>query len=131
MMAKNKTIKNRGSKTCGYGSKKKHRGAGSRGGVGNAGKEDHKRLMFRKKGIEMGARGFKTMKDRHLKAEVRSINLGDLERLAGDKKEIILAEFGYDKVLGRGTLKRPLKVIAKSFSGRAQEKIEAAGGKVE
>lgn len=130
MMKVKKKVKQRGHKTHGWGSKKKHRGGGSRGGRGKAGIEDHRRLMFRKKGIELGSRGFKTMKDRKLKAKIRNINLRELERLAGDRKEIILREFGYDKVTGRGSLSRPIRVIAKSFSARAQEKIEEAKGKV-
>jgi large subunit ribosomal protein L15 len=128
-MARKKKVRQRGHKTHGWGSKKKHRGAGSRGGRGRAGIEDHKRLMLRKKGIEMGSKGFKTMKERKLREKDRNVNLREVERLAGDRKEIILREFGYDKVTGKGSLSRPLKVVAKSFSARAQEKIEGAKGK--
>lgn len=124
-----KKVKQRGHRTYGWGSEKKHRGAGSRGGRGRAGIEDHKRLMLKKKGIEMGSRGFRTMRDKKLKARVRNINLREVEKLAGDRKEIILKEFGYDKVTGKGKISRPLRVIAKSFSARAQEKIESAKGK--
>jgi large subunit ribosomal protein L15 len=35
-----------------------------------------------------------------------------------------------DKVLGKGRVTKPLIVTARSFSKRAQEKIESAGGKV-
>jgi large subunit ribosomal protein L15 len=128
-MTRKKKVRQRGHKTHGWGSKKKHRGGGSRGGRGRAGIEDHKRLMLRKKGIELGSRGFKTMKDRKLKVKARCVNVGDVERLAGDRKEIIIREFGYDKVTGKGSLSRPIRVIAKSFSARAQEKIEEAKGK--
>ena len=51
-----------------------------------------------------------------------------LHSLAQGKKEIILREHGYDKVLGNGEIRAPIKVIAKSFSARAAEKIEAAKG---
>lgn len=34
-----------------------------------------------------------------------------------------------DKVLGKGRLSKPLIVTARSFSKRAQEKLELAGGK--
>jgi large subunit ribosomal protein L15 len=34
-----------------------------------------------------------------------------------------------DKVLGKGCVTKPLIVTAKSFSKRAQEKLESAGGK--
>jgi len=128
-MTGKKKVKQRGHRTHGWGSEKKHRGAGSRGGRGRAGIEDHRRLMFKKQGIEMGSKGFKTMKDKNLKAKIKNVNLMEVERLAGDRKEIIVKEFGYDKVTGKGNLTRPLKVIAKTFSARAQEKIEAAKGK--
>lgn len=127
-MASKKTNKRRGSMTHGWGSKKKHRGAGSRGGRGNAGIEGHKRLMLKMRGIEIGSRGFATMKEKGLKKELKNVNIGELEKLAGEKKEVIIREFGYEKVTGKGSLSRPLKVIAKSFSERAQEKIEQAKG---
>ena len=123
------TNKKRGSMTHGWGSKKKHRGAGSRGGVGRAGITKHKKVFFGKKGIQVGARGYTTMKQKKLKPSVRSINLRDLERLAPGKKEIILKEYGYDKVIGTGSIKSPIKVIAKGFSEKAARKIEAAKGK--
>jgi large subunit ribosomal protein L15 len=128
-MTRKKIVRQRGGKTHGWGSKKKHRGAGSRGGRGRAGITKHKKLYFKKRGIQVGAKGHTTMKQKGLKAEIRSINIRDLEKLAQGKKEIILKEFGYDKVIGTGTMERPIKVIAKSFSARAAEKIEAAKGK--
>ncbi len=123
-----KSNKSRGSRTQGYGSSKKHRGAGSRGGVGRAGITKHMKLHFKKKGIQVGSRGHKTMRQRKLKPVVKSVNLRDLERLAAGRNEIILREFGYDKVLGTGEIRTPLRVIAGSFSARAAEKIEAAKG---
>jgi len=123
-----KTNKLRGSKTHGWGSKKKHRGAGSRGGVGRAGITKHMKLHFKKKGIQVGKRGHTSMRKKGLRARIKSINLRGLEKLAEGKKEIILREFGYDKVIGTGNISTPLRVIAKSFSARAIEKIEAAKG---
>jgi large subunit ribosomal protein L15 len=123
-----KIVKQRGSKTHGWGSKNKHRGAGSRGGRGRAGIEKHKKLYFKKRGIELGSRGHTSMRQKKLRKEVKSINLRDLEKLVPGKKEIILREFGYDKVTGAGDIRTPLRVIAKSFSARAVEKIEAAKG---
>jgi len=55
-----KNVKQRGSKTHGYGSMKKHRGAGSRGGRGNAGsgkRGDVKKPSFRHEGRN-GRHGF-------------------------------------------------------------------------
>ncbi|MCK4714574.1 MAG: uL15 family ribosomal protein [Candidatus Aenigmarchaeota archaeon] len=128
MVTKGKKNKQRGSMTHGWGSKKKHRGAGSRGGVGRAGITKHMRLHFKKKGIQVGARGHKSMRQKGLRKRVRSVNLRDLHKLAEGNKEIILREFGYDKVIGTGELRAPLRVIAKGFSAKAMEKIESAKG---
>ena len=127
-MASKKVSRQRGNKTHGWGSKKKHRGAGSRGGRGRAGITKHKKLFFKKRGISVGARGHTSMRKKGLKKEVKAISLRDLQRLSAGKKEIILREHGYDKVLGNGEIRAPIKVIAKSFSARAAEKIEAAKG---
>ena len=127
-MATKKVNRMRGQKTHGWGSKKKHRGAGSRGGVGRAGITKHMKLHFKKKGIQVGARGYKSLAQRNIKKSTKSISLRDLMKLADGKKEVILKEHGYDKVLGNGEVTGPVKVIAKSFSKRAIEKIEAAKG---
>lgn len=125
-----KVIKLRGSKTHGYGSKKKHRGAGSRGGRGYAGSKKHKKTWIRKYEPEhIGKRGFKSLRQRGLKKAVRTVNIGELERLAEGKKELDLSKLGYDKVLGSGQLKKALNVKASSFSKRAEEKIKKAKGK--
>lgn len=127
-MGKKTTRKMRGKKTFGYGSKKKHRGSGSRGGRGMAGSFGHKKLMVLKENPEhFGKRGFK----RRNAKETKAINLRDLENLAKrlGKNKLNLAELGYDKVLGTGSLSVPLEVEAKLFSAGAKEKIEKAGGK--
>jgi large subunit ribosomal protein L15 len=123
-----KVHKQRGGRTHGWGSKKKHRGKGSRGGKGRAGITKHKKLFFKKRGIQVGKSGHKSLRQRGLKPAKRSINLRDIGKLAQGKKEIILKEHGYDKVTGAGTISSPIKVIAGSFSAIAQKKIEAAGG---
>ena len=105
---------------------KKWRGKGHRGGKGLSGSKKHRKSwILRYKKDHLGKRGFipKTSKS------VKSVNLRDLENLAGEKKEIVLADFGYDKVLGSGKLTKKLNVKAKSFSRQAKEKIEKAGGK--
>lgn len=127
-MGKKKTKKMRGKKTFGYGSKKKHRGGGSRGGRGMAGSFGHKRLKILKENPEhFGKRGFK----RKNKKEVKAINLMELEKIASKlgKNKINVSELGYDKVLGKGRLTQPLEIEAKMFSEKAKVKIEEAGGK--
>jgi len=126
-----KIRKKRGSRTCGYGITKKHRGAGSRGGRGNAGMLKHKKTwMLKYDPDHFGRKGFKVP----VKAQniVNAITLRDLDILARklNKTEIDVSEFGYDKVLSKGVLTQPLTVKAKKFVERAKKKIENSGGKV-
>lgn len=131
MRKRKKVIKMRGSKTHGYGSKKKHRGAGSRGGRGYAGSKKHKKTWIKKyEPGHIGKRGFKSLRQRGLKKAIRAVNVGDLEKLAEGKKEIDLSKQGYDKVIGSGQLKKALTVKAAQFSKKAEEKIKKAKGKI-
>jgi len=126
MMASKKVSRQRGHRTYGYGSPKKHRGKGSRGGTGMAGSEGHRKTFLLKYRPGYGGkRGFKCKTGKKLK----SINLRNLEKMAGSGKKIDLKAMGYDKVLGTGEIKAPLEVKADFFSANAKEKIEKAGGK--
>lgn len=127
-MGKKRTRKMRGKKTFGYGSKKKHRGAGSRGGRGMAGSFDHKRIKIIKSNPERyGKKGFKRKQSNTFK----TINLKQIDSLSIKlgKKNINLSELGYEKVLGTGKITRSLEIVALSFSESARAKIEEAGGK--
>ena len=83
----------------------------------------------------MPKRGFTNI----FKKQFALINLERLEKLEGDTfNPERLVELGAIrpapdgvKVLGEGTLSRPLTVAAHRFSKSAAEKIAAAGGKVE
>ncbi|MBU5678323.1 MAG: uL15 family ribosomal protein [Candidatus Aenigmatarchaeota archaeon] len=142
-----KTRKMRGSKTHGYGSKKKHRGKGSKGGKGYAGSHKHKWIKIIKEEPEhFGKHGFTSIRGK----ESKTINIKDLERLIKDfregkidikndeikeddeKIEINLTKLGYDKLLGKGKLnfEKPIIIIVKSFSQQAKQKIESANGKI-
>ncbi|MBI88310.1 MAG: 50S ribosomal protein L15 [Euryarchaeota archaeon] len=109
--------------------KKAGRGAGKRGGRGNAGLNKHK-VMTRLKYMpgHWGMHGF----NRHpgLRVVNASINLGQVAEMA-DGDSINLTEIGYDKLLGRGSISRPLNIIVREASSKAIEKVESAGGKVE
>ncbi len=121
-----KVVKERGNRTHGYGSQKKHRGKGSRGGAGMAGGEKHRKTFLLKYMPKyMGKKGFKSK----TKKKLRAINLRELVKFAGSDKKIDLAAMGYDRVLGSGEMKTPLEVKADHFSATAREKIEKAGGK--
>lgn len=126
MMASKKVSRMRGRRTQGYGSPKKHRGAGSRGGVGMAGSEKHMKTYLLKKEPDYGKKkGFKSKTGRKMKA----VNLRDLQKMAGSSKKIDAKAMGYDKVLGTGEVGAKLEVKADYFSASAKRKIEEAGGK--
>ena len=126
-----KIRKRRGSRTCGYGMSKKHRGGGSRGGRGRSGMMKQKKTwMVKNEPDHFGRHGFKVpVKARNI---VRAINLRDLDILARKHKktEIDISEFGYDKILSTGKLTQPLTIKAKKIVERARKKIEESGGKV-
>lgn len=122
-MPKSKVKKFRGSRTCGGGTHKNRRGAGSRGGTGNAGGCKHHFVLDMMRGRVMGKHGF----FKHNAKEVDAINVGDLDSMASEDGRI---DLGMMKVLGRGKLSRPVAVTAKAFSAAARAKIEEAGGEV-
>ncbi len=128
-MGKRKKIeKNRGRRECNKGTLKKWRGKGQRGGRGFAGSKKHRKswiLRYAPKHIGK-PKGFVPKN----KKEIRAVNVGEIEALAEKgKKEIDIGKLGYDKVIGKGRISKPLTVKADTFSRKAQEKIEGAGGK--
>jgi large subunit ribosomal protein L15 len=124
-----KSISMRGSRTHGYGSHKKHRGAGSRGGRGMAGvKRQKKTWILRHRPGHLGKRGFKSLRQRNLVPGERAVNVRDLPRLAAGGKELDLSKLGYSKVLGAGSLDIALTVKAGYFTESAKHKIEQAKG---
>ena len=172
-MPKKKVKKIRGSRTCGGGSHKKRRGAGHRGGRGNAGVHKHKYIKFiklAKEGLyEFGKRGFtrpfsvrkdylaeKAVKEtlRALKDEGKlddytykflysrsELNVGDLDEIIDklvelglaekdDKYKVDLTVLGYSKLLGSGSVSKPIEVRVFEATEKAVSKIEAAGGSV-
>lgn len=122
-----RTNKFRGSRYHGRG-KKAGRGAGKRGGRGNAGINKH-RLMTRLKYMpgHLGMFGF----NRHpsLRSVNVSINVQEVQNLT-DGDSIDLGEAGYDKLLGKGRIDRAVHITVAEASARAIEKVEAAGGSV-
>ncbi|MBR9679637.1 MAG: 50S ribosomal protein L15 [Candidatus Altiarchaeota archaeon] len=130
------TIRGRGTRTHGHG--KTWRGKGKRGGKGWAGVEDHRKVSAIKGGKlltggsrkgkigHMGKYGFNRG---GLKSSANSINVSQLERLT-DKTEIDLTELGFDKLLGSGKLGKKMKIKVRAWSKRAEEKVNAVGGKL-
>ena len=120
----------RGSHTHGWGAKKKHRGAGSRGGRGQAGMLKHKKSwMLKNDPHHFGGRGFKIPME--VRNNEKAITIKDVDVLARSlrKTEIDVSEYGYDKVLSNGKLTQPLTIKAKKIVDKAKKKIEEAGGK--
>ena len=141
MVKRDKRSRLRGHRGGGWGSRKKHRSSGSRGGFGMAGtgkKAAQKRTLILKyfPGY-FGKRGFHSLKSEERK-EAKIINLGDIVLKLANFKKRGIAKAGPDgmeldlagyKVLSEGNLKEKLIIKADSFSGKAKQKIEAAGGK--
>ena len=129
------------TRTMGWGRVGQHRKSGSRGGFGAVGFHKHKWIWVLKYAPNWyGKHGF--VSPHQLKREIKTINVGELNELAlhlisrnmvvkeGSLIVINTVEMGYDKVLGEGRVTLPLKVIAKSVSEKAREKIEKQGGVV-
>ena len=130
----------RGSKTHGWGAKKKHRGAGHRGGRGRAGsgkKGDAKKPSYWNDPKWMGKYGFKK---KNIKEIIKPINVQDIEEKLDSwqkndliKKEqdiytIDLNKIGYNKLLSKGSVTKKLNLTIKYASEKAVEKIKKAGG---
>jgi large subunit ribosomal protein L15 len=106
------------------------RGAGKRGGRGNAGMNKH-RVMTRIKYMlgHWGMHGFN--RDPSLRTVHVTCNVSDLEEMANGKDSVDLTEMGIDKLLGSGRINTAISVTVGEWSAKAAEKISAAGGSIE
>jgi large subunit ribosomal protein L15 len=129
-----KTRKMRGSRTHGYGRIGQHRDAGSKGQrkVGR-----HKHLWSYVTTHEpdyFGKHGFTSPQS--LKSKENIINISKLDELSQKFSEekgatqVDLTSLGFTKLLGTGTITKPLIVNVASCSKIAAEKIKKAGGQV-
>ncbi|PSQ21108.1 50S ribosomal protein L15 [Halobacteriales archaeon QS_9_67_15] len=139
-----KKKRQRGSRTHGGGSHKNRRGAGHRGGRGNAGSrkhEMHNHGPWDKHGFERPD----AVQDEVAEVDVRTLD-EDAALLAADgvadadgdgyridARDVV--EDGHEvdavKVLGGGQVRNELHLVADAFSDAAEEKVEAAGGSTE
>jgi len=109
--------------------KKGGRGAGLRGGRGNAGLNKHKFMhMVKYMPDHFGRYGFK--RPRSVVKKDKTINVGQLGEKFPGKKVINLTEEGFDKLLGGGDITTGLKITVNSASEKAIEKIKEKGGEV-
>ncbi|MGB9636335.1 MAG: uL15m family ribosomal protein [Thermoplasmata archaeon] len=135
-----RTYKFRGQRTHGRGYKS-GRGAGIRGGKGNAGLHKHKFMAMNKyRPFHFGRHGFKRPPE--VSEELNVINLQEIEEnferwlAEGKIKEeegiylINLRELGIDKLLGKGRITRKCKIIVDMRSENAAEKVREIGGEV-
>ncbi len=133
-----RTRRLRGSRTHGWGRSGQHRGSGSQGGHGNAGWKRHKWSSVIRYGIQVQEKGFTPPNQKYS----RAINIGDLNQQldnytfrgfvkeSDSKTEVNLPSAGYTKLLSRGTVNKPLRILVYHASERAAEKITAAGGEI-
>jgi len=116
----------RGSHTHGWGAKKKHRGAGSRGGRGNAGsgkRGDAKKPRYWNDMSYYKSKGFVS-----LRSKLKSINIKNLNKFK--ETSIDLTKAGFDKLLSNGVVDKKYNIIVSYASESAIKKIEDAGGSV-
>jgi large subunit ribosomal protein L15 len=134
---KSKVKKLRGSRTHKWGHKKRHRKSGSRGGFGKAGsgkRAQHKKMYYSQLsgGQYLGKSGFHSIR----KKKVKTINLDYLNKnfdnLAVKEKDVFVLDCSKFKVLGNGNLKinKKIKIICKSISKKAEDKIKKIGGEL-
>ena len=135
-----KNSRQRASHTHGWGSMKKHRGSGHKGGAGMAG--TGKRADSKKPSIwklpYFGKKGFHT----HGKTIIKAANISFIEehmpaliRENAAKEEngkylIDLRKKGYTKLLGKGKATKKMVIKVASASASAIETIKEAGGEV-
>jgi len=109
--------------------KKGGRGAGLRGGRGNAGLHKHKYLhMLKYMPDHFGVHGFK--RPQNVIKRNKTINIGELEEKFPGKNSIDLEKEGFDKLLGSGIVNIKLKIKVNSASEKAIEKIKEKGGEI-
>lgn len=136
---KKKSRSKRGSRTHGGGSAKKRRHSGNKGGKGLAGSHKHGWMKINRESPQhFGKYGFK--RPSQIQKEVNVANVGEIDEYAdelleeglaekeGDEIVIDVSDLEIDKVLGGGQVTRPMKIIAKEFSGKAKKKLEESGG---
>jgi large subunit ribosomal protein L15 len=136
---KKKNVNQRAKTTHGWGSKKKHRGAGNRGGRGNSGSgkrgdakncsygpEHFGKSGFKKKNKEV----IKTITLQYLQQKADALVTKGFAEKKGETYSIHLAKLKGNKLLAKGTLTKKLEVTTQYASQGAIACVEKAGGKV-
>lgn len=140
---RSKNSRQRGSHTHGWGAKKKHRGAGNRGGRGNS--STGARCDARKPSVwnqpdYFGKKGFKkknvaihhcTITLKTLEESAKRWETENKAKTSGGVTAVNLSEMGYTKLLGTGQATRKWKITINHAVPGAIEKIKEAGGSIE
>lgn len=131
-----KSRKLRGSRTMGWGIKGQHRDRGSQSGR-QVGMHKHKWSWTVKYGKSWyGKHGFINPTSKKVSAiSLRVLNelllAGKLSVEEKDGKKIVdLTKYGYQKLLGSGTLSFPISVVVNKCTEKAKEKVSKIGGEV-
>lgn len=136
---RSKFSKQRGTHTHGWGSKKKHRGAGNRGGRGNAGsgkRGDAKKpcnwteRYFGKYGFTKVKKIFNPINIRIIEDNIESFIAQGKAKKEGEFYLMDIADIKCNKLLASGNATKKIKITAEYASKAAIEKIKAAGGEV-
>lgn len=136
-----KNTRQRGSHTHGWGSKKKHRGAGNRGGRGMAGSGKRadtikpslwKERYFGKHGfIKKGIiKKIKPMNIVYIEENLDKLLESKMISKEEDRYVIDILKLGYNKLLGNGRVTKKYKIKTEYASKNITEKIKKAGGEV-
>ena len=140
MISDRKGRKLRGTRTHGRGMKA-GRGAGKRGGRGNAGLHKHRYMQILKWDRDHFGRSGFTRPQSMVSSKI-TMNVAQVQALApgwvseglaeakGDGFTVDLEALGIDKLLGSGPITVPLTISVDTASSRAIAKVEAAGGSV-
>jgi len=126
--------KQRGSRTHGYGQIGQHRHSGKQGGHGNAGLHKHKWSWLILNDPDHFRRD--PFKPPSWHKVSKWANVGDLGSFAEDGQSkggpvsIDLVAKGGEKLLGAGDVTRAFSVKVSSYTERAKQKLEEAGGKI-
>ena len=127
-----KVRKQRGSRTHGYGQIGQHRHSGKQGGHGNAGLHKHKWSWLNINDPDHFGRDPFRPPSYHRTA--KWANVGDLDSYVVEAGKgpvtLDLESRGVEKLLGAGEVTRAFNVKVSSYTERAKEKLEKAGGKI-
>ncbi len=137
-----KDTRQRAKTTHGFGSMKKNRGAGHRGGRGRSGsgkRGDQKKPMYWKEEVKQGKYGFssksripemKTINIKTIEDTLTTLVKKGLAKNEGGAFVVNLTDLGYNKLLSTGKPTLKLKITVDYATPNAVKKITKAGGEV-